>query len=163
MCGSLSLTHSLFGGVCVCVSVFWLWKLLRLLRGRANCAGTTTPSSLAQSHIVSQSEFVPVAVIVIVPIFVASHLQRTGSRNTRKSWWHPRLILFILLFFQFDFVTFLLNACICQSSISWLAKIAFLYFPPFHFDSRTTLINSSNILLRFVSLTFRFGHGYGTE
>lgn len=161
MCGSLSLT--LWGCVCVCECVLVV-ETIKIVKRKSQLCG---------NYYAQQSCLVAHRILVrVCPRGCHRHrsdlrrvasTERTGSRNTRKSWWHPRLILFILLFFQFDFVTFLLNACICQSSIFWLAKIAFLYFPPFHFDSRTTLINSSNILLRFESLTFRFGHGYGTE
>lgn len=101
------------------------------------------------------------------PWLSSSSFRSSSRRNYReleveiketKSWWHPRLALFILLFFQFpiDFMTFLLNACNDLSIVYLLAgeNCISIFFPSI--DSRSTLINSSNILLRFVSLTFRF-------
>lgn len=103
------------------------------------------------------------AVIVIVPIFVASRVPRTGS--IVQGGGIPRLcnIIFVfLLFFQFDFMTFLLlNTCPCQSSISWLPKIAILFSHPI--DSHTTLINSSKYFIEICIFDFsiwpRIWHG----
>lgn len=70
------------------------------------------------------------AVIVIVPISVASRIQRTGS--IVQGGGIPRLILFWFSCCFSNSISWrflLLNTCLCQSSISWLAKIAFLFSP----------------------------------
>lgn len=158
MCFPISLLLSLsYYVLCVCECVFWLWKLLRLARGRPNCA--QLPCLVAHRFLVR-----------VCPR--GCHRHRSDLRRVKNSenwkystrWWHTQtnIILVFLLFFQFDFMTFSSAQYMSMSIVDLLAgENCISIFPPI--DSHTTLINSSNILLRFVSLTFRFGHGYGTE